>query len=341
LRTVLAVWLVLLASAALPACGTERSVRDFDPTMIGPSLELLELGDKLFRQGEYFEAKRLYLRALRANGPDHAYVEACAQVARMESLLGHPEEGKPWLELANLRARQDDPLGWSRLQLVVGIFEREAGERRAAVTRFEGLYTYCRKHGLFERAIDVAHHVVLASDDLEQQMLWSEKGIEAAEAGGLQGWLAVLWNNKAAALEDQGRWEDALLAYETARDYHRQTGDAQRILIADWAVARALRMTGRLEEARSLSAATHATALERQAAVPGPANAEWVGYTRWELAELDALAGRIAQALAGLEEARNRLLEAGIEGWGEFGTRELARLDARLADLRSAAQAGP
>lgn len=340
-RSSLGALLVLLFGALLPACAGGEMRRDFDPATVGPSLELLQLGDGLFKQGKYLEAKRMYARAVNANGPDHAYVEACAQVARMESLTGDLDQGRPWLELALLRARQGEPRGWSRLQLVIGIFERESGERAAAVERFEGLYRYCLKHELYERAIDVAHHVVLASDDLEHQMEWSQKGIEAAEAGGLQGWLAVLWNNKGAALEDQGRWEDALVAYETARGYHRQTGNPQRILIADWAVSRALRMTGRTSEARALSEATHATARERYAQEPGQKNAEWVGYTRWELAELDALAGEREEAVDGLRAARAALVEAKIESWGDFGKSELAKLDARLAALAAETPEGP
>jgi tetratricopeptide (TPR) repeat protein len=319
--------------ALLPGCVGGPKGPGFDPSAVGPSLDLLRLGDELFAERKYDEAKRMYARAASANGPRHAYVEACAQVARMESLTGSLEQGEPWLELGFVRAGLDEPLGWSRLQLVVGIFERESGERAAAVERFEVLYAYCLAHELYQRAIDVAHHVVLASEDLQQQMEWSQKGIEAAEAGGLQGWLAVLWNNKGAALEDQGRWEDALLAYETARDYHRQTGNPTRILIADWAVARALRMTGRLAQARELSEATHATACERYADEPSPANAEWVGYTRWELAELDALDGSLEKAHSGLLRVRVELVEAGIESWGGFGLAELAKLDARLEEL--------
>ena len=321
----------LLASAS--GCATTEPIETSSPVTMGPSLELLNLGDELFKKGKYVEAKDMYARAVNANGPNHAYVEACAQVARMESLTSSLEDGEPWLQLAMRRARRDDPLGWSRLQQVLGIFERESGSRAAAVKRFKGLYDYCLENRLFERAIDAAHHVVLASDDQAEQMAWSQKGIEAAEAGGLQGWLAVLWNNKGAALEEQERWEDALVAYRTARKYHYETGNKQRMLVADWAVSRALRRTNRLDEARPLAEDTHDWAMRRYREDPSRTNAEWVGYTTWELAELAALGGDREAALTGLREARARLVEAGIETWGAFGKQELARLDARLAAL--------
>lgn len=325
--------LLVLVPFIAGACQNPRTAQAQGPVTQSPSLELLNLGDQLFGQRKYLEAKQTYARAANANGPDHAYVEACAQVARMESIEGNLNQGRPWLELATQRARRDEPLGWSRLQLVLGIFEREAGDRASAVRRFKVLYEYDLENELFDRAIDVSHHVVLASDDFDEQMEWTRKGIEAAEQGGLQGWLAVLWNNKGAALEDQDRWEDARLAYNEARRYHYEVGDKQRMLIADWALARAERMTGRVDQARERSSATYVLALERYAREASANNAEWVGYLRWELAELDALQGANEKALVGLREARTKLIEAKIESWGDFGTKELARLDARIEVL--------
>lgn len=323
-----------VALTTLPACFSTGTGENLAPLSVAPNVELLQLGDGLFKQRKYAEAKQTYARAVNANGPDHAYVEACAQVARMESIQGHLNEGRPWLELAITRATRRDPLGWSRLQLVLGIFEREGGNRAGAVKRFIELYDYNLDHELYERAVDVAHHVVLASDDLDVQLEWTHKGIEAAEAGGMHSWLAVLWNNKGAALEEEGRWEDARFAYEEARRYHYEVGDKLRMLIADWALARAERMTGRLDEARSRSEAAYDQARERYALEPSATNAEWVGYLRWELAELDALDGDPIRGLTGLREARAKLIEAKIETWGEFGEKELARLDSRIEALR-------
>lgn len=333
----LGVLALVTALASVLGCASSKSKQRNSPITMGPSVELLNLGDELFKQGKYGEAKDMYARAVNSSGPDHAYVEACAQVARMESLVDSMEAGEPWLQLAMRRADQEEPLGWSRLQQVLGIFERKSGSGASAVKRFKALYDYCLKYKLYERAIDAAHHVVLASDDPAEQMAWSQKGIEAAEAGGLQGWLAVLWNNMGGALEEQERWDDALVAYRTAKKYHYETGNKQRMLIADWAVTRALRMTGKLDEARELSRDTYSWAVSRYREDPSPNNAEWVGYTTWELAELSALDGDLDTALAGLRDARASLLEAGIESWGEFGKKEVARLDERIQTLSGGA----
>ena len=87
--------------------------------------------------------------------------------------------------------------------------------------------------------------------------------------------------------------------------------------------------------ARNLSEATYDQARERYALNASATNAEWVGYLRWELAELDALDGDSIAALTGLRAARAQLIEAQIETWGDFGKKELARLDGRIEALRS------
>jgi len=294
--------------------------------------ELMERADKLFGGRKYAEARGLYARASQAGGSSSVFVQACARVARCESILGQPLEGRPWLALAQARARAEEPLGWSRVQQVLGIYEREEGQGQAASRRFEALFEYCLEHELFSRAIDAAHHVVLATADFDEQLAWSRKGIAAAEQGGLQGWLAVLWNNLGASLEDRGRFADALMAYEEARRYHDLVGDDRAQLVADWAVGHAQRLLGQLTAARATLEAAHTWALARQAAEPGPKNAEWVGYTLWDLAEIDWLEGASERALVRLKSARLSLLEARIETWGEFGQRELARLDQHLAE---------
>lgn len=330
-------WLLMLLLGVGCSSGpsADSEARRFDAPRIGANLELLKEGDKLFRARKYEEAKRTYARAARASGPNSGYVEACAQVARCESLLGTPLEGEPWLRMAAGRATAGEPMGWSRLQLVLGIYEREDGQRVAATKRFTTLYDYCLEYELYERAIDAAHHVVLASPNVEVQLEWSHKGIAAAEQGGMHGWLAVLWNNLGASLEDQERYEDALVAYLEARRYHDEVGDEHAQLVADWAVGHAQRLAGHVEEARVTLEAVHVWALERYNANPSPERSEWVGYSDWDLGELQILEGDLASGRARLVRARASLIEAGIESWGPFGKKELARLDARLAKLAS------
>lgn len=302
---------------------------------IGPSIELLARGDALFAEQNYTEAGRVYALAAEATGPASAYVEACAQVARVFSLIGQPGEGEPWLRMAVARARPEEPLGWSRMQDVVAIFQREEGQVEEADARLSVLYDYCLKNELYERAVDVAHQMVLSSPDQETQLRWSKKAIAAAEDGGLNRWLAAKWHEMAASLEAQGRNEEALIAYQEAKRYHDLGGIEVEMVTGEWFVGRLLRKTGRVDEAMEVSKVVLPWAVQRHAEGPGPREAEWLGYAKWERAELDWIYGSYGLALTGLEEARERLIAADIETRGEVGRAELALLDARIERLKN------
>jgi len=300
---------------------------------IGPSVDLLARGDALLAEQKYLEAKRTYATAAEADGPASAYVEACAQVARVCALTGQPGQGEPWLRMAVARMRPEEPLGWSRVQHVLAIFERAEGLAADADVRLTRLYDYCFDHRLFDRAVDVAHQMVLSSADEADQLRWSKKAIAAAEEGGLHRWLAARWHEMAVALEAQGREEEALLAAREAKSYGDLGGTEAERLAGDWAVGRLLRKTGRLEEALEVSRRVLPWAARRHAADPGPQETEWLGYAKWERAELDWLCSSYGVALTGLEEAREALVAAGLEARGKAGQETLAGLDARIRQL--------
>ena len=290
--------------------------------------ELFERGSALVEARRYAEARLEFERAAelaRASGDLEIEVESLAQVARMHSLARQPAEGLAWLERAEALAAPERPRGFARARLVRGVYEREAGRREAATAIFAELYEYCMARGLPERAIDAAHMAAIAGSPAEQ-IEWARRGIAAAEAAGDAGWLAVLWNNLGATCEDMADFDGALAAYENARRYHAQGGDAHALAVADWAVGRALRRGGRPAEARAPIEAALA-AFEARRAEPG--ELEWIGYACWELGLIELDLGRAAEGRAALERAGAALGEAGLasawpEGWAEL-ERDLAR----------------
>ncbi|MCB9915483.1 MAG: hypothetical protein H6828_10090 [Planctomycetes bacterium] len=329
--------LALALALGLLACASPRAQGDGGGAL-PLNQELLREGDRLMSSRKYADAKHAYARAAEASGPVSGKVEACAQVARMELVLGQSAEGEPWLAMARALARRDEPLGWSRLQQVLGIYEREAGQDEAAVKRFRALYDYCIEHELYRRAFDAAHWVVLASPDPAEQEAWTRKGIEAAARHGDQAWLAVLWNNFGASLEERGRYRDALAAYQEARRYHDATGDEHAKQVAAWAVGHAQRLCGELAAARATLTPVLAWAERAHAAAPGPETLEWLGWVAWDLGELDLASGDEARGRERLERARAALVEAGIERWtpAAYFQGKLAELDARLESLGAA-----
>ena len=213
---------------------------------------LLAHADDLFRKSDYDEAEVAYREAAEAaEAADDAtvLVEALAQVARCFSIRGLADEGRPWLARAAQRADPSDPRGWSRFLGVRGRFEWQDGDNPTARATFETMYAFCVEHGLHDRAIDAAHMVAIVAESPEDQIAWAKKGIREAEAGNIPRWLGPLWNNLAATYEESGDLDNALAAYDRAREYHHRYGTERNKLVADWAVGHAHRLLGHFEEA--------------------------------------------------------------------------------------------
>ncbi len=294
----------------------------------------LEAADRAFRSRDYESARALYEETAAAAaevGDVGCEVEALAQVARMCSLLDADlSNGWPWLLRAAERARRDEPQGFTRYLGVRGIFERENGQPEVALATFTELYGYALEHELPLRAIDAAHHAAIVGPP-ESQIAWAEKGIAAAEAAGSDAWLAVLWNNLGATYDwEREDYPEAIRCYEQARKFHHRSGGPLQRLTADWALGRARLLDGQLDAAEELLPGCVTQAEAMHEAAPSGTTLEWLGNTRQWLGELKVRRGDREAGLALMRQAREHLVEAGIEGWWPEG---LAALDARLAEL--------
>jgi tetratricopeptide (TPR) repeat protein len=187
----------------------------------------------------------------------------------------------------------------------------------------------CHQTRLYDRAVDAAQEVVVTSADAQEQLDWSQRGIDAAEAGGLFEWLAQVWGRKGNDLRSEARWEEALVAFRTAKEYYLKADSDRRYLVTDWEIARALRRSGDLTQARELSESNLAHAKEQQDDKPSPRNLRLEAYCLWEIAELNHRSGEDSEPL--FVRAREMLVVAGFETMKPFGPKELARLDQRLA----------
>lgn len=300
--------------------------------------ELLQHGDSAFSSRNYAEATETCQRAVEMANlekDEETAAEAMAQVARGFLVQDKKEEGRPWIERASRRARPDLPLAWSRFLGVRGRFEWKDGDLPRATRTFEEMYAYCLDKGQHERAIDAAHMVGITGTP-EQQVDWGRKGIEAAERGGVEGWLGPLWNNLGYTLESLERHEEAYEAYVKARHWHWKVGGEQAKLIADWAVAHAHRSCKRPDKALQWVRPVLAWAERLQAEKPGPETAEWVGLSCRELGEAEIDLGRHDAGLALLRRARVELGAAKMPEWDQAGFEKLTR---RIAELEAGGRA--
>ncbi|MEZ5988552.1 MAG: hypothetical protein R3F30_05425 [Planctomycetota bacterium] len=291
----------------------------------------LEAAESLFSGRRYAEAGEAY-RAVAEHARDERAVrcEALAMAARCASLCDDLAGGRALLEEAGRLADPEEPASWSRYRIVYGIYLREEGRREEALACFDELYRYCEAHGLHRRAVDAVHHAAIVAP-LHEQEAWAMRGIAAAEACDAGAWLAVLWNNLGSTYEELGRPEDMLRAYREAQRYHHAHSRPLPAQISDWAVGHALRLCGRPDEARAVLEPCLAAFTAMDEAGDPAGAAEWIGWTSWELGELDLAAGDRDAARPLLLRAEELLAAAHLdrhwpEGW--------ARLQVAVAKVR-------
>ncbi|MEE9555189.1 MAG: hypothetical protein V3W18_12945 [candidate division Zixibacteria bacterium] len=314
-----------------------------DENNITGSEELLQQGDAAFKGDNIDEALDIYLKAIQSalsEMNNSVLTEAYAQVARCYLRNSLKEEGRSWLEKAGEIASVDDPPGWSRYLGVRGRFEwKDAAELAGllspetdkASNTFKELYDYCLLNDLYERAIDAANMVSITARK-DERIEWAKKGIEAAEKGNLEGWLAPLWNNLGWAYDDIGEYTESLKALEKARVYHYKRGKELPMLISDWSVGHALRMTGQIDSAETLLIKVQKWALILKSEQKTPETAEWFGFANLELGEIELLKGDNERALTLFKSAYSNLSTAGMRKWDPDRLKEIQQ---RMKALRS------
>ena len=200
------------------------------------------------------------------------------QIARALGLQGRFDDCAAELDaVASDRAATgiDLPIVDVYLRLEAGRMHRSAGRPAEATPLFLEALNGAQAAGLDSLAADAAHMLAIVGPP-ESQIEWAEKAREIASASTdrrARRWLGAIENNVGWTLHDLGRFEEAQVHFERALEAHRDHGDAERVRVARWTVARGLRSLGRLDEA---------LAIQQELAEHGPAD----GYVEEEAAEL-------------------------------------------------------
>ncbi len=300
----------------------------------GGSMDLLQKADDHFKKNDIDKAKELYLETAAVAEKEKnnsAPVEAYSQIARCYLKQNEIAEGLNWLDRAKAKATPDEPEGWSRYLSVRGRFEWKKAaaeakeltpEVKQAASTFKEMYDYCLEHKLHERAIDAANMIAIVGG-ADDRIEWGLKGIKAAEAGNLDGWLGPLWNNHGWNLNDMGEYEKSLEGLKKAREYHYKGEKELPKLIADWSVGYAYRMTGQIDSALTLMTKVSEWANRLYDAKPSDENTEWVGFANKELGEIALIKGQNKLALKYFQKAKDNLAKVGMPDWDVKGFQEL------------------
>lgn len=295
--------------------------------------KMLDDADESYNGRAYENAlesyKAVYLAANSKN-LDATATEAAAMVATTFATVGQSEEGDPWMERAEDKANDREPLAWTRVLLARGVRDWCASDEPKARGRFTLLYNYCFNNKLTPRAIQAAMLVSKVSKGHEQ-LEWMQRAIHAAQTTGNPKWEAPLWSEHAWLLDARKRHQEALEAFEKARDLTARA-EVTRLgrLKTEWAYGHGLRMVGRLDEARDLLEQSNAKAHSIYIEKPSPRAAEFLGRVIAEIGEIDASEGRLDRARERFIAAREKMVEAGAIQGAPFVVRELEQ---RLKDL--------
>jgi tetratricopeptide (TPR) repeat protein len=270
---------------------------------------LLAEADSLFQQQDYTNALAKYVQAAEVARRDFnrpVETEALAQVARVNLATGNKEEGRKLLIEAAKRASDSDPLGWSRYLSVKGRFEWKDDSLIKARETFDAMYVYCNTNALWSRAVDAANMIAIVAETPEEQIEWSKRGIETAEAGDAEHWLGPLWNNLGAVYYDNRQFDLALDAFLRAREYHWQYSNETAKLFADYHVGMAYRAVGQYDQAAQWLRPVLAWA-ERLG------NHSAIGQACEELGEIADATGKTSEGLALMKRARDEYKAAGFD----------------------------
>ena len=298
--------------------------------MSEPAEDFSEQLDALWNFGDPAQSEaRFRSESLRHAPASRERAEASTQIARAEGLQRKFESADATLD-GVARAVDVQPARVRvRYLLERGRRDNSSGRIAEAKNWFEQALAASRDDhlpGAPYYRVDALHMLAIASPP-SQAIEWHRKALAEANAATdarTRGWRASLLNNLGWTLHDGGDYAAALDCWRDALAAHEAMGDASRIRIARWTLARGLRSLGRLDEAETIQ-----RALASEFAAAGAPD----GFVFEELAEIAVARGDLAGAQPWAAQA-----VAILGNDPDLRANDAARL-ARLADIaRSQAQ---
>jgi tetratricopeptide (TPR) repeat protein len=210
---------------------------------------------------------------------------------------------EPQLAGAGAEARARHALEWGRVHIsaVTRPEERTPENLAAARTAYLRALAIAKGGGLDELAIDAVHMMAFVDTAPADQLKWNQQALEmvlASTQPGGKAWEASIRNNLGQSLHALGRYPESLAQFERVLALREAAGSRPRsVYVARWLVARALRLSGRLDKALALQ-----TELEGQMHIVGDPDPyvleelELIHRGRGDAARADAYAEKLATA---------------------------------------------
>lgn len=275
----------MIGAQGLPAL---LAARGFQVTRIVFEPAALELR-ALWDFGDPAASEQRFRAALERAGGDAALVLQ-TQIARTYGLRRRFDDGHALLDdlAPALPGAGAEPR--VRALLERGRLWRTAGDPARARPVFEEALALADDNRLAEPAVDAAHMLALVQPDPAEAIAWNQRALERARSSSdpkARRWEGSLANNLGMAQVDAGRPADALQSFRVALAARERESDRPEIRNARWAVAWALRLLRRHDEALEIL-----QPLAREIAAAGAQD----GWVCEELGENLLALGRAAEA---------------------------------------------
>jgi tetratricopeptide (TPR) repeat protein len=141
-----------------------------------------------------------------------------------------------------------------RYLLERGRILKASGDADGARTIFVQTWRAARGAGDDFYAIDAAH-MLAKVEPPENQLRWYYRATELADESDeprVRTWLGPLYNDAGWTYCESNHFKDALPMFEKALMRRREEGDARKIRLAEWAIARCLRSLAKIEDALAI-----------------------------------------------------------------------------------------
>lgn len=207
------------------------------------------------------------------------------QIARTHSLKAEFKEAHNILNEVEENLSDETIVAKVRYFLERGRTYNSANEKEKAKALFVSAFDLSNEFKLDNYTIDAAHMVAIAESDLDNKVLWSEKGIEIAKNSSddkVKRWIGVFYNNTGWDLFEAKRYDEALEKFVSCRSFHKEMGNKSNEDIASWSIAKTYRYLGKLEDSLKIQEDLLAESNGKDES----------GYTYEELAELYLLMGQ-------------------------------------------------
>jgi tetratricopeptide (TPR) repeat protein len=214
--------------------------------------------DALWNYNQPAQSEQAFLAVLHrtaAEAPPAYRLELLTQIARAQGLQRRFDDAQVTLDEVeaglNDTPETEAVTPHIRYQLERGRIYNSSGEPERARPLFLAAWEQAVASAQDSFAVDAAH--MLGIIELrEESLAWNRMALARAQASAdprARRWVGSLYNNMGWTYHDAGDYAQALNLFESALAAWETDGQTERVPIARWTVARALRSLGRTQEA--------------------------------------------------------------------------------------------